>query len=152
MRRRDVISGIALLALALAILFEAGRLPFGGLSSPRPGFFPLILAIILAIFSLLLLGQAIKEEREKEASPFLPGTRNWKRLGLAIGALFAFGLFFESLGYIISNFLFIAFLLRAVERQKWWLVVVVAFSTSLVSYLIFGLLIKAPLPAGILPI
>jgi len=74
----------------------------------------------------------------------------WKRIGLAIGALVAFGLLFETLGYILSTFLFIAFLLRAVERQKWWLVVVVAFCTSLVIYLLFGLLLNTPLPAGIL--
>jgi putative tricarboxylic transport membrane protein len=61
-----------------------------------------------------------------------------------------FGLLFESLGYVISTFLFIAFLLRVVERQRWSLVVVIAFFTSLATYLVFGLLLNTPLPAGIL--
>jgi putative tricarboxylic transport membrane protein len=149
MGKTGVISALALLALALAALLEASKLPFGKLSSPQAGFFPLILAAILAAFSLLLLGQAIKE-RQEGASAFRIGPGTWKRISLAIGALVAFALVFESLGYITSTFLLIAFLLRAVERQKWWLVAVVAFSTSLVTYLIFGLFLETPLPPGIL--
>lgn len=151
MRRSDAISGIALLALALAMLFEASKLPFGRLSSPRPGFFPLILAVILAVFSLILLRQAVKEREERDG-PFTTGPGTWKKIGLATGALLAFALLFESLGYILSVFLFMAFLLRAVEGQKWWLVFVVALPASLLSYLLFGMLLKTPLPAGILGI
>jgi len=135
--------------LALAALLEASKLQFGTLSSPQPGFFPLILAFFLAFFSVVLLVQEILQTGG-ETGALLGGAALWKRIGLAIGGLVAFGLLFESLGYLLSTFLFIAFLLRGVERQKWWLVVVVAFSTSLVSYLIFGLLLKTPLPAGLL--
>jgi len=149
MGRSGVISAVTLLVLALAALLEASKLPFGTLSSPRPGFFPLILAIFLALFSLILLAQEIRET-EEEGSALLGGVASWKRIGLAIGALVAFGLLFETLGYLLSTFLFIAFLLQAVERQKWWLVFVVAFLTSLAIYLLFGLLLDTPLPAGIL--
>ena len=75
-----------------------------------------------------------------------------KRIVLAIVALLVFALFFERLGYLLSAFFLMAFLLRAVERQKWSLVVVVAFSTSFVTYLVFGLLLRTPLPAGTLRI
>jgi hypothetical protein len=149
MRKSAAISGMALLALALATLFEARKLPFGGLSSPQAGFFPLILAILLAVFSLPVLSQAVKDDN---ANRFVERARNLRGIGLALAALLAFALLFERLGYMVSSFLFIAFLLRAVERQKWWLVVAVAFSTSLVSYLIFGWLLGMSLPAGILGI
>lgn len=149
MGRSGVISAVALLVLALAALLEASKLPFGTLSSPQPGFFPLILAIFLAFFSVLLLAQEIRQT-DGETGAFLGGVAPWKRIGLAIGALVAFGLLFETLGYLLSTFLFIAFLLQAVERQKWWLVFVVAFLTSLAIYLLFGLLLNTPLPAGIL--
>ena len=151
MGRNNVISAVTLLALALAALFEASKLPFGRLSSPQPGFFPLILAAILAVFSLLLLAQAIGGTKEA-SGVFRGGSAIWKRIVLAIAALVIFGVLFESLGYIISTFLFIAFLLRAVERQKWSLVVIVALFTSLATYLVFGLLLNTPLPGGILGI
>jgi len=149
MRRSGVISALALLALALAALLEAGKLPFGAFNSPQPGFFPLILAIFLGFFSIVLLAQEIAQT-DGETGALVGGVALWKRISLAIGALVAFGVLFETLGYLLSTFLFIAFLLRAVERQKWWLVVVVAFCTSLVTYLLFGLLLNTPLPAGIL--
>jgi putative tricarboxylic transport membrane protein len=148
MRRIDVISAVTLLALALTALLEASKLPFGRLNAPQAGFFPLILALFLAVFSLVLMAQSIGGAAEKS------GTSNekaiWKKILLAIAALAVFGVVFESLGYIISTFLFIAFLLRAVEQQKWSSVVVVAFLTSLTTYLVFGLLLNTPLPGGIL--
>lgn len=149
MRKSAAISGMALLALALATLFEARKLPFGALKSPQAGFFPVILAILLFIFSLAVLAEAAKGE---EANDSVERPRNLARIGLALAALVAFAFLFERLGYMGSAFLFIAFLLRAVERQKWWLVVAVAFSTSLVSYLIFARLLSMSLPAGILGI
>ena len=149
MRRTGVISAVTLLGLALVALLEASKLPFGRLSSPQAGFFPLILAIFLAIFSLVLMAQTINEPKE-ESGASRGGSAIWKRIILAVGALVVFGVLFESLGYIISTFLLIAFLLRAVEQQKWSLVVVVAFFTSLATYLVFGLLLNAPLPGGIL--
>jgi len=149
MGRNNVISALTLLALALAALFEASKLPFGRLSAPQPGFFPLILAILLAIFSLVLIAQAIGGSKEESAAT-RQGSATWKKIVLAVGALVVFAVLFESLGYIISTFLFIAFLLRAVEGQNWMLIAVVAFSTSLVTYLIFGLLLETPLPPGIL--
>jgi putative tricarboxylic transport membrane protein len=104
---------------------------------------------LLAIFSLVLIAQSIggtKEEFRGSGGQ----SRIWKRIVLAVGALVVFGVLFEGLGYVISTFLFIAFLLRAVERQKWSLVVVAAFLTSLATYLVFGLLLNTPLPGGIL--
>jgi putative tricarboxylic transport membrane protein len=149
MGRNNVISAVTLLALAVAALREASKLPFGRLSAPQPGFFPLILAILLAIFSLVLIVQAIGGTQEESAAS-RGGSATWKRIVLAVAALVVFAVLFESLGYIISTFLFIAFLLRAVERQNWGLVAVVAFSTSLITYLVFGLLLETPLPPGIL--
>ena len=151
MQRTGVISAVTLLALALAALFVASKLPFGRLSAPQPGFFPVILAVLLATFSLILMAQAIGGSKEESAASRAP-TATWKRIVLAVGALLAYGVLFEILGYIISTFLFIAFLLRVVERQNWGLIIVVAFSTSLLSYLIFGLLLETPLPPGILPL
>jgi len=149
MGKTGVISALTLLALALAALFEASKLPFGRLSSPQPGFFPVILAIFLAIFCLVLMAQAMVGTK-KESGASRAGSAVGKKIVLAVGALVVFGVLFESLGYIISTFLFIVFLLRAVEQQKWSLVVVVAFFTSLATYLVFGLLLNAPLPGGIL--
>ena len=69
---------------------------------------------------------------------------------LTLAALLAFAAIFEFAGYVVTTFLFVMFLLRAVERKSWTQAGAVALSASLVSYILFGLLLGAPLPAGIL--
>ena len=71
---------------------------------------------------------------------------------MAVGALVAFGFLFESLGYLISVFLLIGFLLRVIEPMRWWLMITIALLSSVLSYLLFGVLLSTPLPAGLLPL
>ena len=150
MKKKDVISSIFLLALAGVVFFEVRKLPIGSLGAPRLGLWPLILAILLVGLSLILLAQAIKKkENKKEKSAFWGGPDSWKRFGLAVGALFAFGFVYEHLGYLISVFLLISFLLRAIESIKWWVVITVALSSSVCSYLLFGVVLETQLPAGL---
>lgn len=147
MRKSVTITAILFLALALGAFIEARKLPFGRVSAPQPGFFPLILSVMLAIISLLVLVEALKGREEDS----VVGERlSRKGIGLALGALFAFAFLFESLGYLVTTFLFVAFLMRAMDREKWGLAIAVAFSASFVSYVLFGWLLQTPLPAGFL--
>ncbi|OGP19259.1 MAG: hypothetical protein A2038_09170 [Deltaproteobacteria bacterium GWA2_57_13] len=149
MRKSVTITAVLFLALALGAFIEARKLPFGRVSAPQPGFFPLILSVLLAIIALLVLVEALKG-REEGVVP--REQLRWNKIGLALGALFAFGFLFESLGYLVTTFLFVTFLLRAVDREKWGVAIVVAFSASFLSYVLFGLLLHTPLPAGFLGI
>lgn len=151
MKKVNLISSIVLMGLAIATLLEASKLPFGTLRTPKAGFFPFVLAIFLAVFSLILLGQTIKEKNEG-GNLFGLSSGNWKKIGLAAGSLFAFAFVVEYLGYILSTFLLIAFLLRAIEPQKWWVVIALALLSSLVTYVVFSLLLSTPLPEGVLGI
>lgn len=149
MRKSVTITAVLFLALALGAFIEARKLPFGRVSAPQPGFFPLILSVMLAIISLLVLVEVVKG-REEGVVP--REQLRWNKIGLALGALFAFAFLFESLGYLVTTFLFVTFLLRAVDREKWGVAIVVAFSASFVSYVLFGWLLQTPLPAGFLGI
>src|ERR671923_926888 len=102
MRRANLISAVTLLGLALGALLEASKLPFGRLNAPQAGFFPLILALFLAVFSLVLMAQSIGGSKEKSAASHGPAAI-WKKIVLALAALVVFGVLFESLGYIIST-------------------------------------------------
>jgi putative tricarboxylic transport membrane protein len=152
MGQRQLFSSIVLLVIAFATFFETSKLPIGVPGKPQTGFYPLILAILLTTLSLLLLWQAIKKKKRKEGGTAEAKLGGLKRVGLALGALFAFAFLFERLGYIITTFLLITFLLRAIEPQKWWVVILVAFLCSLISFLVFGMLLDMQLPQGILRI
>lgn len=149
--KKNFYSALALLLITIVSLIEASKLPFGRLRAPKSGFFSLILTVLLGILSLVLLGQALRKKVGGKTNTEVSSI-SWRKIGLVIGALLAYGLSFEYLGYVLCSFLFILFLLRAIEPQKWWVVIAVAFLVSLSSYLVFGVLLKATLPAGILGI
>ena len=65
-------------------------------------------------------------------------------------AIFGFTLLLEKLGFLPSTFLFICFILRAVERRRWGFSVGVALLVAVASYVVFDVLLKAQLPAGLL--
>jgi putative tricarboxylic transport membrane protein len=149
MKRARLITSAILLGLACATLIETGKLPIGNLHSPQAGFFPLMIGLLLGIFSVVLLVQSLKEKRgETTSAPASTGRQ--KRILFTLGALFFVALFFERLGYLISTFLLIGFLLAAVSRQKAWVVITTAFLSSVISYLLFGVVLQTQLPAGIL--
>lgn len=148
MNKSNVIIAIALLGLSGYVLIESMGLSLGGLRTPRAGFFPAILSAVLAVLSLVLLGQATRE-KEATASAFRLGAESWRRIGFAVGVLLAFGFSVDLLGYTFSSFLLIAILLRAFEPMKWSLIIIIALSTSVISFGIFGWLLQTPLPTGI---
>ena len=149
MKRARLITSAVLLALACVTLLETGKLPIGNLHSPQAGFFPLLIGLLLGVFSVVLLFQTLKEKRG-ETSPAPTPSGRQKRVLLTLGALFCVALFFERLGYLISTFLLIGFLLATVSRQKPWVVITTAFLSSVISYLLFGVVLQTQLPAGIL--
>lgn len=149
MRKRNLISSIVLLVMGLAMMAESMRLPFGSLRAPEVGFLPLILAILLIALSLIFLVQSIRRQKNEKEVPLEMRFGNWVRIGLALFALVASTLFFESLGYIINSFFLVAFLLCTVEPQKWWIAVGIALLSSFGSYILFVSLLGTTLPKGI---
>ena len=147
MHKDALVTSILFFMLAVGAFIESMKLPFGTVSAPAAGFFPTILAVLLALTSLFIFVDALRGSHDDVP---LGEPLKWKKILLTLGSLLVFGLVFERLGYLLATFLFILFLLRAVERQSWGLALSVALSASLVSYIIFGLLLGTPLPAGLL--
>ncbi len=153
MKRRNLISAIALVALTVMSFLETSNLPIGDLSAPQPGFFPLILSILLGIFSLAFLIQSIfTRVNDGLKVPFWESSDGKKGLILTLVAVFVFAFLFERLGYLICVFLLIAFLLKTIGNRPWWMVITISLLSTLVCYLLFTVMLKAQLPTGILGI
>ena len=151
MKRADVTVALILVGLAGFILLEAGKLSFGSMRVPRTAFFPVILATLLLILSLILLGQALRGAPTGRGRERIEA-EGWYRIGATLVTLVGFALVLERLGFLLSTFLLMVLLLRAIEPQAWPKVIAVALVTALVAYAIFGWLLGIPLPAGVLGI
>jgi putative tricarboxylic transport membrane protein len=147
MKQKKIIFSIILFVFATAAIFYARQLPFGSLEEPQAGFWPLILTIMLAFFSLIHLVISMKEQAESGIS-FFAGEGDWEKIAMTVVAMFAFGLVFEYLGYMISVFLLTGFLLRVVEPIKWRLVITISLVSSVLTYFVLTRLLGFILPAG----
>ena len=149
MKRADVTIALILTGLAAFVLLEASKLSFGSMRVPRTAFFPVILATLLLMLSLILLGQALRGAPTGRG-PERIEAEGWFRIGATLVALIGFALALERLGFLLSTLLLMVLLLRAIESLEWHKVFAVALATSLVAYALFGWLLGIPLPAGIL--
>ena len=138
-------TGLFFILFSLYVCVESWRLGIGGFFRPGAGFFSFYSGALLGVLSVILGFLACREKVEK-AEP-------WTDLGNTVAvslALLGFALLFTWLGFVVTTFLFIFFLLRAVERRGWLFAAGAALFITAAFYLVFGLWLKAQLPAGIL--
>jgi Tripartite tricarboxylate transporter TctB family len=141
--RRDALAAVAVLALGAGAVIEAWRLPFGGVHSPGPGFFPWWLGLVILLLGTVLLVQAVRAPAGAAAAPGRP----LRVLALlAVLALYVAAL--EPLGYAPATFLLVVVMLRAPERHRWPVALAVAVLAAGGSYVLFAVWLGVPLPPG----
>jgi putative tricarboxylic transport membrane protein len=144
------ISGGFWFLFAVLIIREGVRLDIGSFHEPGPGFMSLLGGILLAVFSALLLLQSFLGKPRSTDGELRRGKENpWLLFFILIG-LVIYVFIFEWLGFIISTFLLVTFLLRFLEHKKWWKILLTAGVISLSAFVIFNVLLKAGLPDGVL--
>jgi hypothetical protein len=138
-------TGLFFILFSLYVCFESSRLGVGTFFRPGAGFFPFYSSALLGVLSLILGFFTFRGKLEKAES--------WTDVGNTVTvslAVLGFALLLTWLGFAITTFLFILFLLRAVERRAWLRSASAALFISAAFYVVFGLWLKAQLPAGIL--
>jgi len=148
--RGDRLSGLFGLLFGIFIVIESIRLHVGGFRHPGPGFFPLLGAILLVGLSTVLLFRSVWVSSRTTVAV---ARRERERPRLALYALIGisvYALIFEWLGFILSTFLLVIFLLRVLSPRKWRIILLTALIVSLSAYALFNVLLKSGLPKGIL--
>jgi putative tricarboxylic transport membrane protein len=149
MTKSDKVLSLFWLLLAILLIEESWRLGVGELRKPGSGLFPLLIGMFLLIVSFLLFLQTRSHATtDKEVTEKV---KYWNIL-LCISSLYAYMLVLEWLGFVVSTFFLILFLLKAIEHKGWRLAVTTALLTAAVSYAFFGIALHAALPRGILGI
>ncbi len=149
MNNDQVSSGIWLL-ISLIICLASLQYKVGTLSSPGSGFLPLLSGMAIGLFAAIGFIQAtFRKKRGELWHSFLKGLR-WEKALIILVALFAYGWLLGLLGFFLCTLLFIGFLLRVVVPQRWALVIGGSFLITVVSYILFDMLLKAQMPRGFL--
>lgn len=141
--RRDHAAGLALLALAGAA-FAAGRdLALGTPASPGAGLLPGIAAALVALLGLALLLRA-------RASPPLAdaGWADAMHAATIAAVAAAAVLLYERAGFVVTVAALLFVLLAVVERVAVLRALAFSLGAAGLAWLLFGRLLKSPLPVG----
>lgn len=139
----DRVAGLVLVAFALAVARASLALPLGSLRDPGPGFLPMLLALLLAGLALAVVAGG----RRSTPVRLLRWPERWHALAILGGCAFA-ALALERLGYRLTVFALVVFLMRVMERKKAAVAVIAGLGLSLGSFFLFATLLKVPLPRG----
>jgi putative tricarboxylic transport membrane protein len=148
LNRRDLLASLFWLGISIFVCVLSVRSDVGSLHAPGPGFLPFCAAFVLGALSLVLM---VTNYRGKvwqgQLSDMWKGLE-WRRVLLVMVALFLYPLLLPLMGYLITTFALILFLLCLVERSKMWIEVASSLAIVLASYFIFFVLLDVKLPKG----
>ncbi|MFD2444342.1 tripartite tricarboxylate transporter TctB family protein [Bacillus sp. CGMCC 1.16607] len=135
----------AALFLAVGVLFIIGSQNISSSSygsQVGPNIFPLFLGILLALLSIRLFYETFrgeKQEGKKEALQYKPFL-------IIFSATLVYILTLETIGYIITTFVFLFICFQTMERSKWLTSLLISACFSGVVYYIFVNVLKGTLP------
>jgi len=147
MDRVDRVAGVAALLGGLLLAYTGWKLDPGTSRLPGPGFFPLLIALSMGGLGVwLFLHPGLSEKSLR------PADSRWIPFFIALFSLIAYAAILSGLGYLLTTFGFLVIQLRWVEKRSWITSLVTAALAAGISLLLFRVLLKVPLPVGILPL
>jgi putative tricarboxylic transport membrane protein len=150
MKKAEMITGVFLLALSGFVIWKALDMPPSSSFGPGAGFLPFWLGVLLAVLATILFVSSWRRlATEKDSEPVFPGKQALFAIASVLVGLAGYILLIEVLGYLVDTFLLIVFLMKAVEREKWPLTLMIAVATTASLFIIFQILLQITLPSNI---
>jgi putative tricarboxylic transport membrane protein len=135
------------LALCLFFFIESLRLGLGNIRAPGSGFFPFWTATMVGLMTVYLLFQEIMKKQVKELAPIFKG-KNVRDIILVLVFLFAYGMLFEKIGFVLCTLLFMGCCLKVIGKKKWMTVMGLSLSVTVAAYMLFVVWLKIQYPTG----
>jgi putative tricarboxylic transport membrane protein len=148
-QRMYQLTGLALLALAAAVIFGALQLRYYTSLGPGPGFFSFWIGVVLAGLAVLMIVQTLFEPAEALADDFIPQRDGWARMGAIVLSLLVATLAMERLGFSLTMFAVYIFLLRSIGGYGFVICIAASAVASFGIDFVFVRWLSVPLPAGV---
>ena len=151
MVEKDKLSSLFWLCVAVLICIGSLKLSLGTFRHPGPGFLSFSAGLIMAILAVVVYFQARRVsssgQSEKDQPIWANKQRGWK-MAWTVLALLVYALLMNCLGFLLSTFFFLTFLLKFIEPQRWSVALSGSIVASLIFYFIFEWGLKSQLPKG----
>lgn len=132
------------LVVGLAFAYGATEYSMGSGARPGPGYFPMILSVIMAILGAIVIFTSLTIEVEG-GDPI--GDIAWRPLLVIVGAIVLFGVLLPRLGMILTTPILIVAVSFAGQQFKWTGVLIASAVLTVFCWLVFikGLALTIPL-------
>jgi putative tricarboxylic transport membrane protein len=148
--RYNRISAIFFLVVGVFFSAYARSVEIGTWNEPGPGFLPFWGGLVLAAMSVALLLRTFWGKLPPITQSFFPRADSWKRVAATFVALIVYTLLLTPLGFTLTTFLFIGFLVRFIFPQTWTRTLIVSVLSALAARLLFINFLETQLPKGFL--
>ena len=151
MRRGRLIAGLVGLLVSLGYGHQAWTtLPMGKMRQPGAAVFPLIVAALMAVSSLMILLEEMRSLRSEEGPLGLPRGAGLHRLLGVVATLVGYGVMAYLVGHLIASVILCLALVHLINPGSWLRTVVIGLAISLSTYGMFVWMLGVPLPRGVL--
>jgi len=137
------VAAVVLAVVAVVVLFESRKLPLGSLHHPGPAYMPVLLAVALLVFAILVAAYGGVSRGVSAV-----GWSEWRHAAAILGTCAFAAIALERLGYRLTMAVSLGFLIGVIERQRLILTLALAVAIAGGSYLLFDTLLRVPLPRG----
>jgi hypothetical protein len=141
--QRDFWSGLMFVVAGIVFAVGSTNYSMGSSARPGPGYFPLLLSVIMAILGAVVLFKALTIE-SPGGDPI--GHIAWKPLIVIVVAITVFGLLLERLGMVITIPILIVMASFAGDDFRWRGVLASAVVLTFFSWLVFVVGLKLTIP------
>jgi putative tricarboxylic transport membrane protein len=148
MQRIHQIAALLFMIGSAFVIWEAWNLEYYSRLGPGAGFFPFWLGTTLGILSFVWLVQVSVKSGKPSEGAFLPREGGTARIVSILASLVVLGGLMQLIGFQLSMFLYMVFLLMVLGRQKLVMTLIVALSCSVGVYHVFVRYLDVPLPTA----
>lgn len=141
--QRDFFSGLMFLIVGIIFAVGASNYSMGSSARPGPGYFPLILSVLMAILGGVVLFKALTIETEG-GDPI--GSIAWRPLLVIVLAITVFGAGLPRLGMVITVPLLIIIVSFAGDEFHWKGVIVNSVVLTAFAWFVFVYGLKLTIP------
>ena len=141
----DLVSGIVVLALGIAIVYFSSQLSYMSEYGPGPGFLPIYLGSGLIICAIAVILKVLKKHERTEKF-FKPRTI---LIVYAIIIIMITFILFPVFGFSLGLGLYVGATMRTIGRHRWISCGLTSLITAVCIHFVFGHWLDIPLPTGI---
>jgi hypothetical protein len=140
---RDFWSGVMFIAIGIFFGVGAGNYSLGTSARPGPGYFPLMLSVLMAILGAIVLFKSLTIETEggDKVGPFA-----WRPLLIVVASIIVFGLLLPRLGLFATVPILIVMVSWATTEFTWLGTIINAAVLTVFSWLVFVVGLKLTIP------